>query len=119
MNCIISCLLTNINNNNCIEKYIENGSKLLDLNIDKIIYIEENIYNKYYKYEEKYINNNTILWIFITKYDLLYIDKYDNNLINTNNIKKDTKDYICLMCNKTEFMKKTIIKYKNKYENYI
>ena len=39
--------------------------------------------------------------------------------VDGNNIKKDTKDYICLMCNKTEFMKKTIIKYKNKYENYI
>ena len=46
MTTIVSGLLTNVNDCNNIEKYIINGKKLLELDLKKIIFIEQYILYK-------------------------------------------------------------------------
>ena len=109
MTTIVSALLTNVNyySNNNIEKYIINGKKLLELELKKIIFIEEHIFDLYFK---DFKNDNTIFY-FIKKKDL-YFYEYINELINfnpiTDNSEKDTIEYMFVQCNKTEWLRKAI-----------
>jgi hypothetical protein len=107
MTTIVSGLLTNVNHCNNIEKYIINGKKLLELNLKKIIFIEEHIFDLYFK---DFKNDNTIFY-FIKKKDL-YFYEYINDLINfnpiTDNSEKDTIEYMFVQCNKTEWVRKAI-----------
>jgi hypothetical protein len=104
---IVSAFLTNINNRTDIttNNYIEYGKKLLSIDCNKIIFIEENLIEQF-----KDINNKNIL-IPYTKnkmylYD--YIDKITNFNIYTDNINKDTIDYMFINIHKTEFIKMAI-----------
>ena len=105
---IVSALLTNINSNRNIEKYIEWGKKLCNININKVIFIEEYIFNTYF------INEKYPLTTFIfTSKEELYLYKYtDNDLINFNklfiNKLKDTIEYMYVQCSKTEWVKTAI-----------
>ena len=109
MTTIVSGLLTDVNyyNNNNIEKYIINGKKLLELDLKKIIFIEEHIFDLYFK---EFKNNNNIFY-FINKKDL-YFYEYIKDLINfvpiTDNCEKDTMEYMFAICNKTEWVRKAI-----------
>jgi hypothetical protein len=109
MTTIVSSLLTNVNyyNNNNIEKYIINGKKLLELELKKIIFIEEHVFDLYFK---DFKNDNTIFY-FINKKDL-YFYEYINELINfnpiTDNPEKDTIEYMFVQCNKTEWVRKAV-----------
>jgi hypothetical protein len=105
---IVSAFLTNINSNRNIEKYIEYGKKLCNININKVIFIEEHIFNTYF------INENypTTTFIFTSK-DQLYLYKYNkDDLINFNklciNTLKDTIEYMYVQCSKTEWVKTAI-----------
>jgi hypothetical protein len=109
MSTIVSALLTNINSNRNIEKYIEYGKKLCNININKVIFIEEYIFNTYF------INEKYPLTTFIfTSKEQLYLYKYTNNdLTNFNklysdNPSKDTIEYIYVQCSKTEWVKTAI-----------
>jgi hypothetical protein len=81
--------------------------KLIHIPVHKIIFIEEEIYNTYFK---NYQNDYTI-YIFIKKKDL-YLYEYKDLItqfhINTTNPNKDTIDYIFVQCNKTEWIKQAI-----------
>jgi hypothetical protein len=106
---IVSALLTNINSNRNIEKYIEYGKKLCNININKVIFIEEHIFNTYF------INEKYPLTTFIfTSKEQLYLYKYTNNdLTNFNklcsdNPSKDTIEYMYVQCSKTEWVKTAI-----------
>ena len=58
MTTIVSAFIYLENNKNrSLEKYIHFGSKLLELNQNKIIFIDEKVYDKF----EKYKSENTIL----------------------------------------------------------
>ena len=107
MTTIVSGLLTNVNDCNNIEKYIINGKKLLELDLKKIIFIEQYIFDLYFKDFE---NDNTIFY-FINKKDLYFYD-YIQDLINfdllTDNPGKDTIEYMFVQCNKTEWVRKAI-----------
>ena len=108
MTTIISAFInipTNQNRN--FEKYKEYGIKLLNLDINKIIFLDEKIYHIF----EEYQNDKTIL--IKTSLDDLYLYKYKeklNNLqVNTNNPTKDCFDYFAIQCNKTEWMREGIL----------
>ena len=107
MTTIVSGLLTNVNDCNNIEKYIINGKKLLELDLKKIIFIEQYIFDLYFKDFE---NDNTVFY-FINKKDLYFYD-YIQDLINfdplTDNPGKDTIEYMFVQCNKTEWVRKAI-----------
>ena len=71
MTTIVSGLISIKNTNRSIEKYIEFGKKLCQVNINKVIFIEEYIFNLYFK-DELYPTTT----FYITKKENLYLCKY-------------------------------------------
>ncbi len=67
MTTIVSAFISNVNSNRNIENYIEYGKKLCSININKVIFIEEHIYNTYFK------NQTFPLTIFIFISKLIFI----------------------------------------------
>ena len=111
MTTIVTAFLTNVNNNKNknIEKYIEYGKKLIDISVNKIIYIEKDVYDLYFID----ISNNNTVFQFIEKKDL-YLYEYYNDItkfnIITDNPNKDTIEYMFVQCNKTEWVRDAIQK---------
>lgn len=110
MTTIVSGLISIKNTNRSIEKYIEFGKKLCQININKVIFIEEYIFNLYFK-DELYPTTT----FYITNKENLYLYKYKDELINfnklyTDNPTKDTTEYMYIQCNKTEWIREAIEK---------
>ena len=106
--------------NKRVLQYIYLGRKLLELNVEKIIFIEESIYDKYLK-EYNYESNKT-RFIFIKRENIYlndYRDKITNFNIITTNPSKDTIDYMFVQCNKTEWITKAIEINPFNTDNYI
>jgi len=107
MTTIVSCFLANSNSrgDRNTNKYIELGKKLLNVNIPKIIFMDDSIIDSI-----EYNKEKTIL--IPINYNDLFLSEYKNNITNfdilTDFSEKDTLDYMLLICNKTEFMKKAI-----------
>ena len=118
MTIIISAFLGNINRrkDRNIEKYFEYGKKLLSVKIQKIIFMDENNFELFKKFE----NKNTIIISYRKKnmyfYNSEYFDKIINFKLNSNFPEKDTLEYIFTMCYKTEFVKEAIYQYEKYYE---
>lgn len=107
------------------EDYINYGKKLLALNIFQVIFIEKEIFQTYlneynstintFSYESnpfEYLLKNNKIFVFFEKEDN-YLYKYKDELIhfqvNTDNPKKDTKEYMFIQCHKTEWVKMSIV----------
>jgi hypothetical protein len=109
MTTLVSAFMSNINNrlDRKLKTYLELGSLLLQANIPKIIFIDNEIFHLVKHYE----NKNTKI-ISFNKHDI-YLYQYLNNLQNTFSLNtdfpsKDTLDFIFTMCNKTEWVKNAI-----------
>ena len=104
MTTIVSGFIFCLNNTNrTVEEYIKHGIKLLKLPQNKVIFIDEKIFNLL----EKYQNKQTIL--IKTKIEDLYLNKYKlQPEINTDNPTKDSYDYFSIQCNKTEWIRDAI-----------
>jgi|LauGreDrversion4_2_1035121.scaffolds.fasta_scaffold01882_12 hypothetical protein len=119
MTTFVTAFLTNVNSNRTIDQYIEYGNHLLTINeINKVVFIEKSIYDKYFQ------NNSfqNIRFVFIALNDLyLYKDKdrITNFFVNSTNICKDTFEYMCVQCNKTEWVKEAVELNPFNDENYI
>lgn len=121
---IISGLISDTNiTHRSIEQYIEYGKKLINIPINKIIFIEKKIYDKFLsevpelpevsevsevpELPEVTFNEYTT-FIFIKKEDI-YLYEYYDQITDfepiTNNPNKDTIDYMFIQCYKTEFMR--------------
>ena len=112
MTTIVSGLISIENTNRSIEKYIEFGKKLCQININKVIFIEKDIYNLYFKDKLDIYPTTTF---YITSKENLYLHKYKDELINfnklqTDNPTKDTIEYMYIQCNKTEWVREAIEK---------
>lgn len=110
MTTIVSGFISNINSYRNVEKYIEYGEKLCKIDINKVIFIEEILYNKYFK--DKTYESTTFIF---TSKEHLYLYKYKNELINfnklcTDNPSKDTIEYMFVQNNKTEWVREAIDK---------
>jgi hypothetical protein len=107
MTTIVSCFLANSNSrpDRIPEKYIELGKKLLKIKTPKIVFIDESIIGCI-----EYDANYTRLIPF--RRDDIYLYMYKDNITNFNIVtdfkEKDTLDYMLLICNKTEIMRKAI-----------
>jgi len=107
MTTIVSCFLANSNSrgDRKSDKYIELGKKLLNINTPKIIFIDDTIIESI-----EYNKQNTVLIPF--NRDDIYLYDHKNNItnfaVNTDFPEKDTLDYMLLICNKTEIMKKAV-----------
>jgi hypothetical protein len=110
---IVSAFVSNINLYRNIEKYIDYGTILLKNNLQKIIFIEKNIYDSYFSNQ----NFNNTHFIFFEKKDIYlynFINDITNFSINTDNPSKDNLEYFFVQCNKTEWIKQAI---ENNYFN--
>jgi hypothetical protein len=123
----VSAFITNVHQNDkSIENYIDYGKKMVNLNMNQIIFLEKDIFDSYFKedtnetihsftYEDEkkfdYIIYNNIYFIFFEKKDM-YLYEHKNNITNfqitTNNPNKDTVDYMFVQCHKTEWIKMSI-----------
>lgn len=121
---IISGFISKCNTNKTIEQYIEYGKKLINIPINKIIFIEKEIYDKFLselpkiselpevsKVSEEISEvtfNEYTTFIFVKKEDI-YLYEYYDQITDfdpiTNNPNKDNIDYMLTICYKTEFMR--------------
>lgn len=110
---IVSAFVSDVNSNRNIDKYIDYGKNLLQINVSKIIFIEKDIYNKFLSNQDF---NNTHFIFFEKKDNYLYnfINDITNYSISTDNPDKDTLDYLFVQCHKTEWIKLAI---DNNYYN--
>lgn len=93
------------NQNRSIEKYIKYGKKWFDLDIPKVIFIDELVIDKFTHFQ----NDKTI--ILPTKLTDIYLYNYRKlitNEIRTDNPSKDTHEYFMTICHKTEWVRKAI-----------
>jgi hypothetical protein len=121
MTTIVSAFVSNVNSteDRNIDKYYTFGKLLLQSTTPKIIFVDDAMF-RIIK-EEDYDVKNT----FIIKYDKtdIYLYNYstylDNFSLNTDNPKKDTMEYMFIMCNKTEWIRKAIEIDPFKSDNYV
>jgi hypothetical protein len=112
---IVSAFMANITTPQCLEtnennkKYTEYFIPLLQANVDKIIFIDDSVVDKYKMYE----NKNTRIVPFRKESNYLYehMNKITNFNLNNNNPDKDTIQYMFTMCHKTEWVKMAIEMY--------
>jgi hypothetical protein len=119
MTILVSAFIQNMNTRKDINtsEYIEKGKILLKANIPKIIFIDENLINQF----EDFMNENTKI-IKICKNDIYlyeYSKYFSENKVITDNLDKDTTDYFCMMCSKTEWVRKAIEINYFKDNNYV
>ena len=111
---LVSAFISNINNRDerLLDKYYELGKVLLKTSINKIIFLDEIMYELI---NNNYNKDNTLL-IKINKKDIYFLINFE---LNTQNIKKDTMEYIFTQCNKTEWIKEAILLNHFNTENFI
>ena len=108
MTTLVSAFISNVNSrkDRSIEKYIEYGKVLLQAKIQKIIFIDELIFDE--------LNNcsNEFTHLIPIKKESIYLYKYKDLLCNFNlnstSPEKDSLEYMFTMCSKTEWIKKAI-----------
>ena len=109
---LVSAFMSDITTHECLKtndnykKYTEYCIPLLQANINKIIFIDETIIDNYKCYE----NHNTKIVPFVKESSYLYeyIDKLENFQPNSNNLEKDTIQFMFTQCHKTEWIKLAI-----------
>ena len=108
MTTIVSGFLSISNGNRSFDKYVELGIKLLKINVPKIIFVDELMYEQIKLYANEY--TKIVLYAKKDSYLYPYIneDCLSNFKVNTDMPSKDTIEYMLIQCNKTEWMKKAI-----------
>jgi hypothetical protein len=108
MTTIVSGFFSNVNVNQNIEYYYELGIKLLNINVPKILFVDEIMYEKMKSHDNEY--TKIILYNKNKSYLYPYINDecLTNFTTNSSNISKDTMEYMFTMCNKTEWVKEAI-----------
>jgi hypothetical protein len=108
MTTIVSGFLSNININHNIEYYYELGIKLLNINVPKILFVDDIMYEKLKSF------TNECTKIVLYDPNKSYLRPYVNTTCLTNfktkstNPNKDTMEYMFTICNKTEWLKAAI-----------
>jgi hypothetical protein len=105
---LVSAFFSNINNtvDKNLDSYTRHGIALLKSTIPKIIFVDNDMYERIKCFE----NENTKI-ILSKKSDIYlydYIDKLENFSVHTNNAYKDTVEFMFIMCSKTEMIRKAI-----------
>lgn len=118
-NTIVTGFVANANSQKGVDYYLEKGKSLLELNMNKIIFIDSELKDKY---SEKLVDNDNTKIIYFNKREMYlynYIDKITNFAPNSTNTCKDTLEYFIAICLKTEFVRKAIELEIFKSDNYI
>jgi hypothetical protein len=108
---IVSSFINNLHpqrKDKSIETYFQLGTLLLKSNIQKIIFVDESMYEKIKEYQN---HNTKIILVDKTKY---YLHPYMNSecmrnfTLKTDNPNKDTIEYMVTMSLKTEWMREAV-----------
>lgn len=105
---IVSAFIININSrkDRSIQKYIEYGKVLLQTKVQKIIFIDEIIFNELKHYSDE------LTYLIPIKKESIYLYKYKDGLTHYNLSstfpEKDSIEYMFVMCTKTEWIKQAI-----------
>ena len=107
---IVSGFLNINSRNRSIDKYYEFCIQLLKINVPKIIFADEIMYDKIKSYENEC--TKILLYDKTESYLYPYINSkcLTNFRINSTNLIKDTPEYMFVQSNKTEWVKKAIEK---------
>ena len=110
MTTIVSGFLTNVNQkvDYNMDDFVKLGSLFLKARIPKIIFVDQEMYEKIKTLENEYTK---IVLINKTDYELYQYMNHDvltNFSLNTDNPAKDTIEFMFTMCNKTEWIKQAI-----------
>ena len=105
---IVTAFMANINkrDDRSYIKYIELASKLLNVNIPKIVFIDSTVFHEF----KHFSNDFTVIIPFYKESNYLYDfrDQIDVSCLSTTNPGKDTAEYMMTMAYKTEFVKMAI-----------
>jgi hypothetical protein len=105
---IVTAFMANINKreDRSYKKYVDLASKLLSVNIPKVVFVDSTVYHEF----KQFSNDFTILVPFYKESNYLYEirDQIDVSCLSTTNPGKDTAEYMMTMAYKTEFVKKAI-----------
>jgi len=121
---IVSAFIANIsiNNSRSVEKYIEYGKLLINIPNPKIIFIDYESYNDFFKNGDTNGLYPNTTFIKINKKEMYlykYLDKLTNFKLNTDNHDKNTIDYLFVQNNKTEWVREAIQMNVYNTEQYI
>lgn len=98
----------NINVNRSFDKYVELGIKLLNINVPKIIFVDQSMYDKIKSFDNEftkiilYDKKDSYLYSYVSPECLI------NFQVNTPTPQKDSMEYMSCICNKTEWIKQAI-----------
>ena len=101
---LVSAYVFTENHYQNLDFYIQNGVKMLSIQMNKIVFID----NRVIRYFETYKNAQTHIIPF--SYEDNYLAKYLPKLqeVTNGNPEKDTNLFYSIMCNKTEWIRKAI-----------
>lgn len=106
---IVTAFISNANNYRGIDEYINLGIKLLLQPVPTVCFIEKDIYFQYF--HDKAHNFPQTIFRFFEKTDnYIYVRKEEMSLFDpiTDNPRKDTVEYMCIQCHKTEWVRMAI-----------
>lgn len=105
---IVSGFISNSNTYRSVDKYYELGINLLKINVPKIIFVDELMYEKINSYANEhtkiilYDKTGSYLYPYV---NAQYLTNYKTNSATPT---KDTLEYMFTVCNKTEWLKSAI-----------
>lgn len=111
MSTIVTAFITNINTIDFrdIETYMEYGKKMLSQSIPTICFLEQRVFDHFFKEEEKdYVTTKFIIFEKNENYLYEYEKKLTKFSLHTDNPKKDTTGYMFIQCHKTEWIRQAI-----------
>ena len=114
INTIVSAFITGVNQRKDLDisQYIEFGKKLLLIDVPKVIFIEEPIYQMYFEKDSKLGTYPKTIFIMMKRFNIYLYDYKDlitNFDIHSSKPEKDTIDFLFVQCNKTEWVR-TVVK---------
>jgi hypothetical protein len=121
---IVSGFIANVSKNPSlsVEKYIEYGKFLLNNPNPKVIFIDKETYNSFFKDDDLKSRYKNTTFIKINQEELYlykYVDKITNFTLKSCNPNKDTFDYLFVQNNKTEWVREAIQMNIYKTDQYI
>jgi hypothetical protein len=112
---LVSAFVSNVNarDDRTLQKYFDLGKLLIQCDVPKIIFLDEEMHQYVVENMGENIlsNENTRIYKINKKDSYLYaFEKYLTNFqVNTDNLNKDTVEFMFTMCNKTEWIKEAIL----------
>lgn len=106
---IVTAIVSDANSHRGIETYVVLGTKLLLQPIPTVCFIEKDVYFEHFHHKAKHFPQ-TIFRLFEKTDNYIYVRKEELSSFNpiTDNPGKDTREYMCIQCHKTEWVKMAI-----------